>query len=244
MATETAVTIPQSVQDAGKEAYELLKRRGFVLPCPFEKRLTKPERLKNLTELAIALGYRYANASFESYEVYNRTQKACVERLLRFAESMPDALQSGGGLLLFGNPGTGKDHLLAALLRVAVVLHGLSVRWIDGGDLFDKIHLALCSDGDYEWRKLSESFHAPHVLAISDPQPPQDSLSPQQVRRLRDIIDKRYRAGKSTWLTTNIDQRDYAERLFTKPVMERMREQASVVLCDWPSYRERRNASF
>lgn len=238
------VTIPQSVQAAGKEAYELLKRRGLIVPCPLETRLTKAERVKNLTQLASDLGYRYGNASLENYEVYDESQKAAVARLVRFAESMPEALRGGGGLLLFGNPGTGKDHLLAALLRIAVVLHGLSVKWVDGGDLFDRIHLALCGEGDSEWRKLSDSLRQPHVLAISDPQPPQDSLSPQQVRRLRDIIDKRYRAGKSTWLTTNIDQRDYAERLFTKPVMERMREQASIVLCDWPSYREKRKASF
>lgn len=238
------MTIPQSVQRAGKEAYELLRKRGLIMPCPFETRLNKADRMRNLTTLANDLGFRYRDASFDNYEMYDTSQHTAVTRLLKFAESMPDALRGGGGLLLFGNPGTGKDHLLAALLRLAIVLHGLSVKWIDGGDLFDRIHLALCSDGDNNWRRLDESFRAPHVLAISDPQPPQDSLSPQQVRRLRDIIDKRYRAGKSTWLTTNIDQRDYAEKLFTKPVMDRMREQSSVVLCDWPSYRERRKPAF
>jgi hypothetical protein len=111
--------------------------------------------------------------------------------------------------------------------------------------LYDRIHLATVqADSDHEWRKLSAELRRPHILAISDPQPPQGALSPQQVRRLRDIIDKRYRAGASTWLTTNIDDREYAEHLFTRPVMQRIKDGSGAILCDWPSYRDRRKAQW
>lgn len=241
---DQARTIPESVKQAETGVYEWLAQRGFILPCPFESRLSASERDRHLTELIRMLGFRYRQSTLENFELYDPKQQAIVARLAAFAEKMPEHLKGGGGFMLFGDPGTGKDHLLAALLKLAIVLHGLEVLWCDGGDLYDRIHLALQSEGEEEWRRLSKIFRKPHVLAISDPQPPQGALTPQQVRRLRDIIDKRYRAGKSTWLTTNIDQRDYAEQLFTKPVMERMKESSAVILCDWPSYRARRKAGW
>lgn len=237
-------TIPPAVTTAESEVYEWLKQRGFIVPCPFETRLPENERQRHLVDTVRRLGFRYRDATLGNYEVYDNNQNAVLARLGRFAESMPEHLKGGGGLMLYGAPGTGKDHLLAALLKLAIMHHGLFVQWYDGGDLFDRIHLALTSEGDGEWRKLAEELRKPHILAISDPQPPQGQLNQQQVRRLRDIIDKRYRAGKSTWLTTNIDQRDYAEQLFTKPVMERMRESAGAILCEWPSYRSRKKASW
>lgn len=237
-------TIPQSVKAAESEAYEWLKQRGFIVPCPYEKRVPESERAKRLADLIVRLGFRYRESTFENYEVYDATQKQTVARLAAFAADMPEHLRGGGGLLLFGDPGTGKDHLIAALLKLAITLHGLEVSWFDGGVLFDQFHVALQAPGDDEWRRLVQELRRPHVLAISDPQPPQDALSPQQVRRLRDLIDRRYRDGKSTWLTTNIDQREYAERLLTRPVMQRLKESSALVLCDWPSYRDRRKAMW
>lgn len=236
--------IPPSVQQAESGAFEWLKSRGFVLPCPFETRLAEHDRPKELAALIRRLGFRYQECTLENFEVYDNRQRDVIERLARFSEKMPDHLKGGGGLMLFGDPGTGKDHLLAAVLKLAIVLHGLAVLWFDGGDLYDKIHVALQAESDHEWRKLRDELRRPHVLAISDPQPPQGALSPQQVRRLRDIIDQRYRSGKSTWLTTNIDEREYAEQLFTRPVMQRMKESSGAILCDWTSYRDRRKATW
>lgn len=238
------VTMPEPVAKAESGLCRWLQQQGLLLPCPFDARLSEIDRPKRMKDLVRRLGYRYCNATLESYEVYHASQNAVLTRLGRFAESMPEYLKGGGGLLLFGDPGTGKDHLVASLLKLALVLHGLAVEWFDGGDLFDRIHAAMREDDGEAWRKLTAELTAPHILALSDPQPPQDALSPAQVRRLRDIIDKRYRAGKSTWITTNLDQKEYAERLLTKPVLDRLKESSAVILCDWPSYRAQKKASW
>ena len=241
---EDRKTIPPSVKAAESGAYEFLKSKGFIVPCPLESRTPRNERPRQLARLIQEMGFRYRGTTFENYEMYHDNQRSAITRLGKFAEEMPEHLKGGGGLLLFGNPGTGKDHLLSALLKLAITLHGLTVLWFDGGDLYDRIHNAMQADGDHEWRELAKKIRAPHILAISDPQPPQGSLNPSQVRRLRDAIDRRYRDGKSTWLTTNIDNREFAEQLLTKPVMERLKESSGVLLCDWPSYRGRRKASW
>lgn len=192
----------------------------------------------------MSLGHRYAQCTLSGYQVYDDKQKLVIDRLKYFAGAMPEYLEEGGGLLLYGNPGTGKDHLVAALLKIAIAKFGLTVAWWDAGALFDELYFAIKADDEDPLKRTIKMLRRPHVLAISDPQPPQGNLSESQLRRLRDLIDWRYRAGLSTWITTNLDNREHAEKLLTAPVMQRIKEASGVILCDWPSYRERRKASW
>lgn len=209
-----------------------------LFASPYERKVG--DRGAALKKLATSLGPRYASCTLNGYECYHPRQTEVRAQLVDFAYRMPTVLEAGGGLVLFGDPGTGKDHLVAALLKVAVGQHALDVAWYDAGDLLDRIYFAIRSDSEAALRELMVGLHRPHVLAISDPQPPHGSLSDSQLRRLRDVIDRRYRAGLSTWLTTNLDRREDAEKLLTAPVIQRLKEASLVILCDWPSYRERR----
>jgi len=211
---------------------------------PFADRIAANDRGHAIVDLCRSLGRRYAQCTLSTYEIYDPKQKAVIDRLRYFAEEMPEFLETSGGLLLFGNPGTGKDHLIAALLKLAIAKHGLTVAWWDAGALFDELYFAIKADDEAPLKSTLKMLRRPHVLAISDPQPPQGSLSDAQLRRLRDLIDWRYRAGLSTWLTTNLDNREHAEKLLTAPVMQRVKEASGVILCDWPSYRERRKAKW
>lgn len=232
------MTIPAEVEQAESDLSEFLKRHNMYKPCPFDLRLDSNQAAKESKELVRSLGRRYQEATLGNYFIYHDKQREVLETLCDFARTMPEHLRSGGGLLLFGDPGTGKDHLVAALLKLAIKMHKLSVLRFDGGDLFDDIarHATESHDQLFSFQKR---LLEPHILSISDPQPPKGELSAPQVRRVRDIIDRRYREGKSTWLTTNIDRREDAEALLTEPLMQRLREGSLSILCSWPSYRER-----
>jgi DNA replication protein DnaC len=108
-------TIPKSVRESETGVYEWLKSRNFIVPCPFESRTPGNERLRHLADLIQKLGFRYRESTLENYEVYDDKQRNVIARLGRFAETMPELLKGGGGLMLFGDPGTGKDHIVAAL---------------------------------------------------------------------------------------------------------------------------------
>ncbi|MDK1046441.1 MAG: DnaA/Hda family protein, partial [Anaerolineales bacterium] len=175
---------------------------------PWDNRLAPNDRGQALDSLGKQIGPRYAASTLENFAIYDDRQRPILERLKRFADDMPRHLGDGTGLMMFGRAGTGKDHLMAALLKIAIVKHRLRVVWYDGGDLLDDIADAITGD---HWRRFRDELRAPHILAISDPVPVRGEFTQSQLRRLRDTFDRRYRLGVSTWITTNLDRQEDAE---------------------------------
>lgn len=205
--------------------------------------LTEAERDKELRQLGMKLGFRYAKATLSNFVRYDKRISPVVERLTDLAMRMQDVLADGGGLVLYGPPGTGKDHLLAALLKIAIAKWRLSVEWRDGVGLHAEFRRVMDSDRETESGLLRRLTNV-HILAISDPVPPAGELSNYQLSTLRDVIDRRYRQGKTFWMTTNLAQRERAEELLTDPIMQRIRERSGQIECNWPSWRERQQVTW
>src|SRR5262249_2949114 len=98
-----------------------------------------------LADLAAQAGARYAptRVSLDNYVVRHPGQRQTIDRLRALAERLPEAVRNGEPLVLFGTPGTGKDHLLAALLYVAAGRHGLRVQWTSGLRLYQAFRDAI-----------------------------------------------------------------------------------------------------
>lgn len=197
---------------------------------------TKPiDRARVWRDIELAIGHRYANARLNKLERYDPKQEKAFEALRYFAESMPDQIGTGGGLILYGTPGTGKDHALSALLSAAVNAHGYTAMFRDGMALFAEVRRAIGNNSEDDLRR---DLCTPQILAISDPIPPVGELTDYQSAFIRDIIDRRYRRCLSTWITSNLGKAGL-ETSLTLPVFERLRENATVVFFDWESYRTR-----
>jgi DNA replication protein DnaC len=181
------------------------------------------------------VGKRYhpSKASLDSYEVYHDRQRATLDRLRAFPAD------SDRGLVLYGTVGTGKDHLLVAMLYAAVRA-GKRADWINGQDIFGRFRDAMDS-GESEGGLIRE-FVKPDVLGISDPIPPVvDPKKPAAWRTelLYRVLDARYRQCKPTWVTINAKSPEDADGQLSAPVFDRLRDDAELVPCFWPSYRER-----
>jgi hypothetical protein len=100
-----------------------------------------------------------------------------------------------------------------------VARHRFSVEWWDGVALHSEFRRVMDSDRESE-SGLLKRLASVHILAISDPVPPAGELSSYQLTTLRDVIDRRYRRGRTFWMTTNLHQRERAEELLTGPVMD------------------------
>ena len=189
-------------------------------------------------QLAAQLGRRYSRTAtaLDAFTVYDNTgrQGEAVTCIRGFLGAMEQVLHEGRGLVLFGNAGTGKDHLLAAALYY-VAGAGIPVAFTSGQRLFAGIRDTMDS-GDRE-EKIVGPLVAPIVIGISDPLSPRGDLSDWDARILADLIDRRYRAQRATWITLNATDEADGKNKLTALIWDRLRDGSEVVPCFWPSFR-------
>lgn len=185
------------------------------------------------------LGRRYAACRLSNFAIADgpegERQSAVVGRLRTYAENMRTELEAGNGILLFGPSGTGKDHLLVAMATAAIIRYGRDVRWASGMEFFGQVRDAMDS-GESEHALISH-YTRPEVLILSDPLPPFGDLTPHQAAMLYRVIDGRYRERRPTWVSLNVRDRAEAEKRMGVPIVDRLRDGALAMPCDWSSYR-------
>jgi DNA replication protein DnaC len=166
-------------------------------------------------------------------------QKAALDAVRRFAAGIEQAVKDGRGLVLYGTVGTGKDHLLAALLYAAAAA-GFSCSWVAGLELYGRVR------DTFDNGRAEETAIGPHVLpdvlGISDPILPTQRAGPAAGVADGDlyrVLDRRYREVKPTWVTINAEDADDAKAKLGAPIFDRLKDNAELVPCFWPSFRER-----
>lgn len=179
-------------------------------------------------------GSRYADCRLETFDTSSPKQAAAVNALKEYRDTMADRLADGEGIVLFGPKGTGKDHLLVSLCPVAFAM-GKRVVWQNGMDLFGEMRDRMDS-GESE-RALVSRLVYPDVLYLSDPVPPIGSLTEFQASMMFRILDGRYSRRKATWCSVNVSKGSELEERMGPQNVDRLRDGALSIHCDWPSYR-------
>lgn len=192
------------------------------------------------SRLTAQLGKRYDEElvrHLDYFKIYDPAQEKIIDKLVIFeAVELADSLKNGASVIFYGPVGTGKDHLLAWLLYRAVD-QGARAAWINGQEIFGEFRDNI--DTGQRDRELFESLVRPDVLGISDPIPPVGKPGNWDLGNLYRILDRRYRDLKPTWATLNALSLDDADAKLSAPVFDRLRHDASLFPCFWPSYRER-----
>lgn len=188
------------------------------------------------------IGSRYSKCEFEKWQFHGTAderdrQAKAVQQVQRYFDNLPEHFKAGEGLLLHGPPGTGKDFLMAALMRKAVLTRGLQVDWCNGVEMFGSIRDAM--DTETTERTVLQQWVTPPILAISDPIPPWGNLTEFQASMLFRIIDRRYRLQRPTWVTLNVENRTESEDRMGIQVVSRLGDGAALVRCEWQDFRRR-----
>lgn len=194
-----------------------------------------------------ARGRRYRTCTLENFWVSSplakdaKQQRRVVEAIGRYADQILERIAAGTNVLLTGRPGTGKDHLLAALMSRALEA-GRSVRWISGTTLFRQVRDAIIESRVEAIPErevdLIRRYTVPDVLVISDPARANESLSKHQRDKLYEIIDARGNDRRAIWVSLNAQSREQAAAMIGPDNVDRLRDGALTCVCNWPSYRK------
>jgi len=135
-------------------------------------------------------GKRYETCRLQNYEITSPAQGEVVDRIRQYGDAIRERVNSGDGLLLIGPSGTGKDHLLIGLARIAVGAD-LAVRWTSGQKLFARVRQAIDADGETPG-SVVRPFERTPILILSDLLPPSGRLTEYQCELVYRLIDERY----------------------------------------------------
>jgi hypothetical protein len=149
------------------------------------------DRADRLAEFERAVGERLASSTLANFVCKEAGQSHVVASLDEYATNMIAEVAAGAGIILFGPSGSGKDHLLTSLGRIAIGKYGLHVTWRNGADLLGELRDRISeNEAEETWvRRLAR----PDVLYISDPSPPKGELTTYQSSMLGRVLDRRNR---------------------------------------------------
>lgn len=151
-----------------------------------------------------------------------------------------DFVERAEDVIINGNPGTGKSHILKAIgLRACE--RGVSLRYARCVDLIDDLHAGL-ADGTYP--KRLRAWARPKLLIIDDVglgQLKKHEDEPTAAHSLYNLIDRRH-GRVSTAITSNIELSEWGrylgDAIITRAILDRIVMNAIRLRIEGPSYRQ------
>ena len=165
--------------------------RTYVADCVC-RGLTRRVALFNAAQLPAA----YHNKSLDGFRCETRAQELLVHHLRHYQEH---GRPGHRGILLAGNPGVGKTHLLCALLSHLSLEMGLSCRYVDVFQLLEDLR-ATFDHGGGSSQLMDETMTVP-ILGLDELG--KARTTGWQLEVLDQIISRRYNSGLTTVVTTN-----------------------------------------
>ncbi|WP_075431635.1 DNA replication protein DnaC [Buchnera aphidicola] len=174
----------------------------------------------------------YINCSFENYHIMHAGHKKVLQESRKYAENFKNNIAS---FIFSGNPGTGKNHLAAAIGNY-LILHGNSVLIVTVSDLMSSMKKTFNRISQTTEEDLLHTLSTVDLLMI-------DEIGMQIESRyekiiINQIIDRRSSTKRSTGMLSNLNYFNM-KKLLGERVIDRMRLGNSLWLTfEWDSYRK------
>jgi len=182
------------------------------------------------------VGRRYREATLRSYQVgtdkHRDKRKAALDAAVGYLTGAKTTILKGVNLVLFGTPGTGKDHLAIGIAR-ACAIRGLSARSISGQELFAAAERARRNGQD----AIEPGLKTCRILVLSDPLPNAVTPSVPEAKLLMQLVDARYRHQLPTIVTANAENENDLRDAMVGPLEDRLFGGAKIVEMKWTTFR-------
>jgi DNA replication protein DnaC len=230
-AREAALSPEQRAERERREAERKAER------LEHEQRQSAEQRRDFISQF----GVRYADCTLDNFVMTCPEQQKVLDSLRDYGLNFPDHYKKGEGVIFFGPPGTGKDHLAAGL---AIRLYDYYpcrqrqfFRFITGLEMYQEVRDVMRRKGVTEWDVMQPWFDA-SLLILSDPLPPRGPLTDWQAGVLLQVIDARYRSKSPTIVTLNIANGTEGDERMGAQTMDRLKDGSLCLFCNWPSHRK------
>lgn len=170
--------------------------------CPDCVRAARAEGLLSVSNIPA----RFAACEFDNYEVTAPKQRRVLNACKAYADDFGAHLASGRGLIMLGNPGTGKNHLATAICK-AVKEKRSTVLRVKASEYLDAFWSKDFGERDQWIRELSRV----HLLVLDEVGRSSSTANAQNA--FFRLIDARYEAVRPTLLLSNLDRNGVIEVL-------------------------------
>jgi len=208
------------------------RRQSDDAPAPEpEETVTLDEQREFLRQLRLQrsqIPAKFMEKSLKGFETRgNETRKGLVQMAREYVESFgrPE-LAERPGAILHGPTGSGKTHILSAIL-MELMARGHSVLFYGVPNLFKEIRATYDGQSDTDEDEMLDQVARVEVLALDDLGA--EKTSDWVLDRLYWTINERYCNGRPTLITTNHDWPDDLEKVVGKRITSRLAEMCRVI---------------
>jgi len=199
------------------------------------ERQREVERQQALAQMVATSGLRgrFLESSFDTFNAATDAQRRALAVCRSFVYDLGNAW---GAPWLLGPVGTGKTHLLAAMVSATVWQRGKRARYTTARGLILRLRATWRRDAEEsEAAAIEELARVPLLLL--------DEVgvgfgSEAEITQLFDVIDARYQLRRPVVIASNLSAPEIRTLLGDR-LFDRLREGATVIPCDWESYRGR-----
>ncbi|MBK4775843.1 DNA replication protein DnaC [Candidatus Pantoea edessiphila] len=175
----------------------------------------------------------HINCSFDNYNIENEGQRKAVSLARQYSIEFDGSIAS---FVFSGRPGTGKNHLAAAIGN-DLILRGKSVLIVTVADLMSSMKATFNETSEITEEQLIKNLSNVDLLIIDEIGIQSESRYEKMI--INQIIDRRSSSKKPTGMLSNLDHNSM-NILLGERVMDRMRLGKSMwIYFDWESYRSR-----
>lgn len=175
----------------------------------------------------------FISRTLANFAAENEGQKRALLKATSYVQDFAQHRNTGYSLIFLGEVGGGKTHIAVAIAQ-AVMSAGFSALYETASDAVTRLRDCMRRDSPVGTGALLDMYGAIDLLVIDEfgVQGATDDV----IMHLTNIIDRRYRNNKPTLFISNFDGKSFADYVGPR-VADRLRERASAVMFNWPSYR-------
>lgn len=181
---------------------------------------------------------RFQARTFANYRVQrdNRDQVIAFQVARKYAHQFDANMKSGGGLVMTGNPGTGKTHLAAAIAN-HIMNNGRSALFMTIYEAIDRVKDAWRKDSGMTERDIIKGLLQPDLLILDEVGVQFGSQAEHII--LFKILNARYENFRPILLISNLRHSEITAFVGER-IVDRLREGGGAIIpFTWNSYRSK-----